>query len=230
MKDQQSILEKEASIHAFDLSIKRRKSSTKYDDPKRKEYGFLRAGSLFTGYQTPGESISNIKYPVAITLDRVDLTEGFLSGSLKIENLVPNIPTLTTYFEGEIIGPQYSFHTNKWHADYAVDLIHWNKFPPFYEFLDKFVEHDKSSYGELFIENPLQGDYVFMRLKEKFVLPYKANPFLNGASYDGFYYACMHLETGSLSAFYYYPCSKKFQNLKVQPVREKFKAQSYDFQ
>ena len=48
-----------------------------------------------------------------------------LSPNLKIKNLTEEFPTMTTFFDGEIIGTRYPFLTRKWDADEEVDRKHW---------------------------------------------------------------------------------------------------------
>ena len=55
----------------------------------------------------------------------VDLENSFLCGYLKIKGLTNEYPTLTTYFDGEIISQKHPFLTRKWEADEDVDKKHW---------------------------------------------------------------------------------------------------------
>jgi hypothetical protein len=48
-----------------------------------------------------------------------------LCGYLHIKGLTEQFPELTTFFDAEIIGPDYSFLTNKWDANEATDEEHW---------------------------------------------------------------------------------------------------------
>ena len=93
-------------------------------------------------------------------------------------------PTLTTFFEGEIISRKHPFLTRKWDADEDVDRKHWvsasapppgpkprpalllcsafgfqGKFLAFYQYAKSF-NSDDFDYEEL-----KSGDYVFMRWK-----------------------------------------------------------------
>ncbi|KAL8975808.1 MAG: hypothetical protein Q9177_006987, partial [Variospora cf. flavescens] len=47
------------------------------------------------------------------------------------QGLTADHPTLTTYFEGEIIGPKYTFQTRhpSWGATDKTDMQHWARFP-----------------------------------------------------------------------------------------------------
>ena len=68
-------------------------------------------------------------------------------------------PTLTTFFEGEIISRRHPFLTRKWDASEEVDRKHWGKFAPFRPFMKTF-NSDDFSYDQL-----QDTDFVFMRWK-----------------------------------------------------------------
>lgn len=58
-------------------------------------------------------------------LQHVDEENSYLCGYLKIKGLTEEFPTLTTFFDGEIISKKYPFLTRKWDADEDVDKKHW---------------------------------------------------------------------------------------------------------
>ncbi len=58
-------------------------------------------------------------------LQHVDLENSYLCGYLKIKGLTEEYPTLTTFFDGEIISKKHPFLTRKWDADEDVDRKHW---------------------------------------------------------------------------------------------------------
>ena len=58
-------------------------------------------------------------------LQHVDEENSYLCGYLKIKGLTEEFPTLTTFFDGEIISKKYPFLTRKWEADEDVDKKHW---------------------------------------------------------------------------------------------------------
>ena len=53
----------------------------------------------------------------------------YLCGYLTIAGLTEQYPTITTFFEGEIISARYPFLTRKWEADEDVDRKHWVGLP-----------------------------------------------------------------------------------------------------
>lgn len=60
-----------------------------------------------------------------LCLQHVDEENSYLCGYLKIKGLTEEFPTLTTFFDGEIISAKYPFLTRKWDADEDVDRKHW---------------------------------------------------------------------------------------------------------
>ncbi len=123
---------------------------------------FLRSGANFQGTQQSGRAT----YEVGVQLKYVDIKQSFLCGHLRIQGLTEDNPTLTTYFEGEIIGPKHSFITRKeeWGATERVDIEHWARFPPFRP-LARSVKKPGFQYRDV-----LDRDHVFMRWKELHIL------------------------------------------------------------
>lgn len=60
-----------------------------------------------------------------LLFQHVDEENSYLCGYLKIKGLTEEFPTLTTFFDGEIISKKYPFLTRKWDADEDVDKKHW---------------------------------------------------------------------------------------------------------
>ncbi len=66
------------------------------------------------------------KFPLNnVVFQYVNLEESYLCGYLKIKGLTEEYPTLTTFFDGEIISKKHPFLTRKWDADEDVDKKHW---------------------------------------------------------------------------------------------------------
>jgi hypothetical protein len=74
--------------------------------------GALYPGSIFLGTQSASEDEKT--YPVEVKIQNVDLIDSTLCGYLTISNLTPICPSLTTFFEAEVVGAKYSFRTGKW--------------------------------------------------------------------------------------------------------------------
>lgn len=70
----------------------------------------LRPGKILKGMQMS----SSHRYSVTVTLQDVNLNDFYLCGYLTIEGLTDEYPSLTTFFDGEVIGKKYPFQTRKW--------------------------------------------------------------------------------------------------------------------
>ncbi|KAL2765916.1 glucose-induced degradation protein 4-like protein, partial [Daubentonia madagascariensis] len=178
----------------------------------------LYSGSKFRGHQkSKGNS-----YDVEVVLQHVDTGNSYLCGYLKIKGLTEEYPTLTTFFEGEIISKKHPFLTRKWDADEDVDRKHWGKFLAFYQYAKSF-NSDDFDYEEL-----KNGDYVFMRWKEQFLVPDHTIKDISGASFAGFYYICFQKSAASIEGYYYHRSSEWYQSLNLTHVPE-HSAPIYEF-
>ncbi|KAL9715318.1 hypothetical protein Ac2012v2_001981 [Leucoagaricus gongylophorus] len=140
----------------------------------------LYPGAIFQGTQKSGRN----SYDVTVTVVDVDLATSFLCGYLCIRGLTDDWPELTTYFDAEIIGSRYGFLTQNWGASENEDLVHWSRFPAF-----RNIRHEAKR-PRLTIDDRDRGA-VFMRWKEKFLVPDHRVQDINGASFAGFYYVCV---------------------------------------
>jgi hypothetical protein len=119
--------------------------------------------------------------------------------------LTPDYPTLTTYFEGEMIGSKYNFLTRRpdWGSSDKKDIENWKQFPAY----NPVARHAKKpGFG---LKNFSQKSHIFMRWKEHFLVPDHRQTTLNQASFAGFYYICANQFTGEISGIYYHADSKK---------------------
>ncbi|WQF77290.1 Putative vacuolar import/degradation protein Vid24 [Colletotrichum destructivum] len=174
---------------------------------------FLRPGSKFHGTQQSERQV----YDVQVEIKHVDLRESFLCGYLRIQGLTEDHPTLTTYFEGEIIGTKYSFITNheSWGATDKIDLNHWAKFNAFRPF------QKQARKGPVVIRDVAQRENIFMRWKEHFLVPDHRVRTISGASFEGFYYICFNQIKGEVSGIYFHSKSEKFQQLELKHVEDR---------
>ncbi|KAI0093669.1 vacuolar import and degradation protein-domain-containing protein [Irpex rosettiformis] len=140
----------------------------------------LYPGATFQGTQKSGRN----SYDVNVTIVDVDFTSSHLCGYLRIRGLTDDWPELTTYFDAEIIGSRYGFLTRNWGATEQEDMIHWARFPAF-----RHVRHEMKK-PHLTIKDADRGA-VFMRWKEKFLVPNHRVQDISGASFAGFYYVCV---------------------------------------
>lgn len=99
----------------------------------------------------------------------MDEENGYVCGYLKIKGLTEEYPTLTTFFDGEIISRQHPFLTRKWDADEEVDKKHWNKFKAFAPYAKNF-NSDTFDFEALRDTN-----LVFMRWKVVFIFAFPFN-------------------------------------------------------
>ncbi|KAF9227646.1 hypothetical protein BS17DRAFT_746307 [Gyrodon lividus] len=140
----------------------------------------LYPGAIFQGTQKSGRN----SYDVNVTVVDVDFSSSFLCGYLRIRGLTDDWPELTTYFDAEIIGSRYGFLTQKWGANEQEDLVHWQRFPAF--------RHVKNELKRPHFTMPDRDrGAVFMRWKERFLVPDHQVQDISGASFAGFYYVCV---------------------------------------
>ena len=107
----------------------------------------------------------------------VDFSSSFLCGYLCIRGLTDDWPELTTYFDAEIIGSRYGFLTRGWGADEEGDMVHWARFPAF--------RHVKNKLRPPHLTMDGYPGAVFMRWKERFLVPDHRVQDINGASFAG---------------------------------------------
>ncbi|KAJ3787424.1 vacuolar import and degradation protein-domain-containing protein [Lentinula aff. detonsa] len=148
----------------------------------------LYPGAVFKGTQKSGRS----SYDVHVTIVDVDFSSSFLCGYLRIRGLTEDWPELTTYFDAEIIGSRYGFLTQNWGATEQQDLVHWQRFPAF-----KHVKNETKK-PSLTISDRDRGA-VFMRWKERFLIPDHRVQDISGASFAGFYYVCVDFNSSNSS-------------------------------
>lgn len=178
----------------------------------------LYSGSKFSGCQkSKGNS-----YDVEVALQHVDIKNSYLCGYLKIKGLTEEYPTLTTFFDGEIISAKHPFLTRKWDADEDVDRKHWNKFASFQNYSKTFND-DRFDYD--YLEN---SDHVFMRWKELFLVPDHTIKDITGASFAGFYYICFQKSTSTIEGYYYHRSSEWYQSLMLNHQAEN-SSSAYEF-
>ncbi|KAG0359934.1 hypothetical protein BGX24_005665, partial [Mortierella sp. AD032] len=146
----------------------------------------------------------------------VNLNDSTLCGYLHIKGLTREYPELTTFFDAEIVGPQYTFLTRKWDATESTDEQHW---------FDSDSLYNMASYQEELRDS----DVVFMRWKEHFLVPDHRVEGITGASFAGFYYICYNKRTGDINGYYYHQSSEKFQQLTLSHVEERRSFGSYEF-
>lgn len=177
-----------------------------------KTTSYLRPGMKFTGFQFSGSN----QYKVDVKLIDVELENGLISGSLKIHGLTDLNPEITTFFNGEMIGPHHSFKTKniKWESNWNNDIQHWARFDSWRKLNMNLNQPDNSIYHS----NPLNNQFLYFRWKELFLLNDPHIKDIKGASFAGFYYICFNQLDGTLQGMYYHKYSDKFQKLSLNPI------------
>ncbi|GAA6001124.1 hypothetical protein JCM10207_007423 [Rhodosporidiobolus poonsookiae] len=155
--------------------------------------GCLHPGSQWAGVQRSGRN----SYEVLVRIDTVDVNEGRLNGTLEIKGLTPELDSLVTFFEGEIVGEPGlpGFRTGKYGATEVDDMKHWRRFPAFTR---NRLEHQLVK-PDLNLHVARNKPFLFMRWKEQFVVPNHRIEAIHGASYAGFYYVALDLEPAATS-------------------------------
>lgn len=131
----------------------------------------------------------------------VDFSSSFLCGYLRIRGLTDDWPELTTYFDAEIIGSQHGFLTQNWGASEHEDMVHWARFPAF-----RHVQNELQK-PRLTMKDRDRGA-VFMRWKERFLVPDHRVQDINGASFAGTQTTSPYCIARCLTMFpgFYYVC------------------------
>ncbi|EAQ87842.1 hypothetical protein CHGG_04461 [Chaetomium globosum CBS 148.51] len=163
---------------------------------------YLQAGSRFVGTQQSKRQ----RYEVEVEIKHVDMRESFMCGHLTIQGLADDHPTLTTYFEGEIIGSKHGFVTQhqEWGASEKVDFQHWSKFTAFRPYQKQMRKGTQT-----LIKDLDQRENIFMRWKEHFLVPDHRIRTIRNASFEGFYYVCFNQVKGEISGIYFHRKSEK---------------------
>lgn len=162
----------------------------------------LYPGAIFQGTQKSGRN----SYDVSVTIVDVDFSLSHLCGYLRIRGLTDDWPELTTYFDAEIIGSRYGFLTRNWGATEQEDMVHWGRFPAF-----RHVRNELKK-PHLTMKDADRGA-VFMRWKEKFLVPDHRVQDISGASFAGFYYVCVDFNPQPTHAALDSPLSPTLEDL-----------------
>ncbi|KAH1424358.1 hypothetical protein KXX32_006910 [Aspergillus fumigatus] len=173
---------------------------------------YLRPGSKFTGTQQSDRQV----YNVDVEIKHVDMAESYLCGYLRIQGLTEDHPTLTTFFEGEIIGTKHTFKTRNeaWGATEKTDMHHWARFPAWRPLAKQAKKPDFTYW------NFAEREHIFMRWKEYFLVPDHRLRTISGASFEGFYYICFNQIEGSVTGIYFHAKSEKYQQLELKHVED----------
>ncbi|XP_017751055.1 PREDICTED: glucose-induced degradation protein 4 homolog [Rhinopithecus bieti] len=178
----------------------------------------LYSGSKFRGHQkSKGNS-----YDVEVVLQHVDTGNSYLCGYLKIKGLT-EVSTHTNQC-WKVRGVRLRRLTGLpfWELHPQLSCLGKGKFLAFYQYAKSF-NSDDFDYEEL-----KNGDYVFMRWKEQFLVPDHTIKDISGASFAGFYYICFQKSAASIEGYYYHRSSEWYQSLNLTHVPE-HSAPIYEF-
>lgn len=148
-----------------------------------------------------------------------------MCGYLRIQGLTDDHPSLTTYFEGEIIGNKYNFITQhpEWGSNEKVDRQHWARFPA-------YKPSKPSARPDAVAKDWMQKEHLFMRWKEYFLVPDHRVKTISGASFEGFYYISFNQVSGSIEGIYFHAKSEnRFQKLQLEHVEDHGCQGTYEF-
>lgn len=204
--DEVSLLSSSSSSPSSDSYQKASSSESILEPTTPTTTSFLRPGACLKGYQHSGHSV----YDVKIDLKEVDLSQGYVNGTLTITGLTESHPEIVTFFKGELISENHSFITEDYDTSAEIDYAHWSRFPYFNKLgLNK---HNLANYTH---SGPLSHETLYMRWKEQFIYTDSKLESIEGASFAGFYYICFSQRTGDLKGYYYHKSSERFQKLEL---------------
>ena len=176
----------------------------------------LYSGSKFVGYKV----FDGKCYELEVVFKYVNEINSYLCGYLKVIGLSEEYPSITTFFEGEIISEKYPFLTRSYDKNGTNEVVdrseahelsphfheiwstlrkYWSKFWSFYPF-EYVFNCDDFDYNDL-----KNTDFVFMRWKERFFV---ADHTIKDISFDGFYYICFTKSMAAIEGYYYQRKSK----------------------
>lgn len=168
----------------------------------------LKNGSSYTGKQTTGVG----SFDIDMKVSAFNFEQGYLCGTFTVHNLTSEHNLLRTYFEGQLIGITNTALLN--------EIKYWTKFPCW----KSEFEDGSPSY------NPFKSKYLYLKIKELFLLPNPRIESVNGASIDGFYYCCYNKMSDSFGGFYQVAGTCKHGTQQIFLVRKKEKvSQSYEW-
>jgi hypothetical protein len=204
--------------------------------PAPQTTSILKPGSKFVGSQQSGRST----YEVSIEFKHVDLAKSCLNGFLRIKGLTESYPEIITFFTAEIVSEEFPFLASKnkpsattYNTTTEIDLQHWSKFP-FWKNLSPTNQSTQSFKKTILSDDYVHKDYlskkyIYMRWKEKFLIPDAKVDNIEGASFAGFYYICLNQLTGDIMGLYYHKNSEKFQQLELNYVQDRGIKPTYQF-
>ncbi|CEP60056.1 GID4/VID24 family protein LALA0_S01e02036g [Lachancea lanzarotensis] len=192
---------------------------------------FLKPRKQYSGFQISGYK----KNHVHVVLQTVDLpVQGcesscipHLTGFFTIKGLTEHQPEITTFFEGFAATSNCGFLSADMPSELkdlmakdSIDMEHWLNFPSFKEMCRDEKTLSSIADGTYVHSEYLEKRYIYMRWKERFLVPDAELDSVEGASYEGFYYIVHDQLTGEVLGFYYHEDAERFQRLELTPVKD----------
>ncbi|KAK1349020.1 vacuolar import and degradation protein [Hamiltosporidium tvaerminnensis] len=159
-------------------------------------------------------------FKIDMKVELIQLRQGFLCGVFRIYNLTKEHDLLITYFEGEIMGTYTNPFLPALTSEAEDDILHWNKFP---EWELNYISEPESYDYEA-------NNFLYIKIKERFLLPDPSIKNIPGASIEGLYYCRYSKQKDFFSGFYFYKnyTSNTSQHLKLQRTKKRT-AEYYEF-
>lgn len=145
----------------------------------------LENGAVYSGEQLTNSG----SFKIEMKIDSVDMSQEYMYGTFKIHNLTDKYDLLSSFFESVIVGNKYKFTEDNLDD---TDTVHWGMFP---EWRNEILNPE-------YIIN--ESDYIYMKIKELFLLPDPKVKSIPGASIDGFYYCCYYKKLDCFAGHYYF--------------------------
>jgi len=165
-------------------------------------YGFHEAKCLYNGMRFIGEQEATYNsYDVEVVIQNVDFENLYICGHFNMNGLTEEYPTLTTFFDGEIISSRYPFFTRKFDTNLQVDKSHWQRLIPAKQFAHVFDD-----------DSPI----ICMRWKERYLVKDHKIKEVSGCSFAGFYYIIFSKLSRTIDGFYYHKQSELLQRLSLK--------------
>ncbi|SCU80087.1 LAFA_0B07426g1_1 [Lachancea sp. 'fantastica'] len=193
---------------------------------------YLKPRKEYTGFQISGYK----KNHVHVVLQTVDLpVQGcetacvpHLTGFFTIRGLTEHQPEITTFFEGFAATSNSGFLSSDMPSQLkdltaadSTDLEHWLNFPSFQEMCRDEKVASSIADGSYVHSEYLEKRFIYMRWKERFLVPDAELDSVEGASYEGYYYIVHDQLTGDVLGFYYHADAERFQRLELAPVNDR---------
>ncbi|KAF9763112.1 Glucose-induced degradation protein 4 like protein [Nosema granulosis] len=160
-------------------------------------YMGLERGAIYSGEQLTNSG----SFKIEMKIDSVDFDQEIMYGTFQIHNLTDKYELLSSFFESVMMGNKYEF------AGDETDTVHWGMFPEWRNELKKQRErpiHNNKNKHDLASYKIKESDFIYLKIKELFLLPDPNLKSIPGASIDGYYYCCYYKKLDCFAGHYYF--------------------------